>query len=70
MISAKDEILRRFKAAGVDPNQSTFTEAEFQLAGIPMVVRCTSCDMTMVCFSAFLDSDGRTYCERCADADA
>lgn len=38
----------------------------FAKAGIPMVVRCTCCETTMVIFSALVDDDGSCYCHDCA----
>ena len=37
--------------------------------GIPMVVRCCCCDMTMVSPSAWIDDEGYTYCGTCADVE-
>ena len=34
---------------------------------IPMVVRCSCCDMTMASPSAWVDDEGYTYCASCAD---
>ena len=33
--------------------------------GLPMVVACTCCDMTMVSFSALVDEDGQCFCSEC-----
>lgn len=35
--------------------------------GIPMIVRCCCCDMTMASPSAWIDEEGYTYCSDCAD---
>lgn len=39
----------------------------FSENGIPMVVRCSCCEMTMASPSAWIDDDGYTYCAECAD---
>ena len=36
---------------------------------LPMVVRCTCCDMTMTLPAAMIDDEGYTYCTTCADED-
>lgn len=33
---------------------------------LPMIVRCTCCEMTMALPSAWIDEDGNTYCAECA----
>ena len=38
----------------------------FAKHGIPMIVRCNCCDMTMATPSAYLDDEGYTYCSECA----
>lgn len=37
--------------------------------GLPMVVSCTCCGMTMVAPSAFVDDDGSIYCGDCSGYD-
>ena len=34
--------------------------------GIPMVVRCTCCEMTMASPSAWVNDEGYTFCADCA----
>ena len=41
--------------------------AWFSENGLPMVVRCSCCDMTMASPSAWIDDEGYTYCGDCAD---
>lgn len=36
---------------------------------IPMVVRCACCEMTMASPSAWVDSEGYTFCSSCADVE-
>lgn len=38
----------------------------FSKNGLPMVVRCTCCDMSMVSPSAWLNDDGECFCADCA----
>lgn len=38
----------------------------FQQHGVPMVVACTHCQMTMAVFSAKVDDHGNTWCVDCA----
>jgi len=39
----------------------------FSQNGIPMVVRCSCCGMTMASPSAWIDDEGYTFCSDCAD---
>ena len=39
----------------------------FAKQSIPMVVRCSCCDMTMASPSAWVDDEGYTYCGSCAN---
>lgn len=44
------------------------TGEQFEAAGLPMVVACTGCEMTMVLTADRpCDGSGRVYCEQCAD---
>ena len=40
----------------------------FSENGIPMIVACTCCGMTMSSPSAWIDRDGQCYCGGCAGA--
>jgi len=40
----------------------------FSENGIPMIVACTCCGMTMSSPSAWIDRDGQCYCSGCAGA--
>lgn len=37
--------------------------------GLPMVVACTCCGMTMCSVSALIDDDGDCYCSSCGDGE-
>ena len=37
--------------------------------GLPIVVRCSCCGMTMASPSAYVDDDGYTYCVDCGGGD-
>ena len=41
----------------------------FAKNGLPMVVRCCCCDMSMASPSAWIDDEGYTYCADCADVE-
>lgn len=43
--------------------------AWFSENGIPMVVRCSCCGMTMASPSAWIDDEGYTFCNSCADVE-
>lgn len=50
-----------------DADGSTSGEA-YAAAGLPMVVACTGCEMTMALTpDRACDSGGRVYCAQCAD---
>lgn len=62
-----DEIADRALDRGVEiPEQLTMEFLES--LGIPLVVACTACDMTMVCGSAKISEDGHFWCGSCAEA--
>lgn len=44
------------------------TLEEMARVGMPAVVECTGCTMTMVVLSAHIDSDMQCWCATCADA--
>lgn len=48
------------------PETPTISGGWFAKHGIPMVVRCTCCEMTMAAPSAWIDDEGYTYCSDCA----
>jgi hypothetical protein len=50
----------------VEIPKGTISGAWFQENRIPMVVRCTCCEMTMASPSAWIDDEGYTYCSECA----
>lgn len=41
--------------------------AWFAEQGLPMIVECTYCGMTMALPSALVDDDGNCYCHGCVD---
>lgn len=41
--------------------------AWFSENGLPMIVACSCCGMTMASPSAWIDDEGYTYCSDCAD---
>ena len=41
----------------------------FHKNGLPMIVACSCCDMTMASPNCYVDDDGCCYCSGCADID-
>lgn len=41
----------------------------FSENGIPMIVACSCCGMTMASPSAWIDEEGYTFCDSCADVE-
>lgn len=64
------EILQK-RAAGASVELGTeIDEATFRTLGLPMVVACAGCRMTMAMPSALVDERGYTWCRECAGPDA
>jgi hypothetical protein len=59
----------RAREAGIDLAQyGGRIPAELMLhLGIPLIVACTKCGMTMSGFEALVDEELRVYCTDCAD---
>lgn len=66
MVSFRDYIKQRWN---LQMPEGEISGAWFSDNGIPMVVRCSCCDMTMASPSAWIDDEGYTYCGTCADID-
>lgn len=66
MVSFRDYIKQRWD---LQMPEGEISGAWFSDNGIPMVVRCSCCDMTMASPSAWIDDEGYTYCGTCADID-
>ncbi|MEV1145183.1 hypothetical protein [Micromonospora sp. NPDC049799] len=47
--------------------KSEYTWADHEKAGVPMVVACTGCEMTMAGALALIDSNGYCWCVACGD---
>ena len=58
----KDELDEEMPKGNVDANW-------FINRGLPMVVECKCCQMTMALPNAFIDEEGYTYCSGCAGGD-
>ena len=51
------------------PETETIPMTRFNENGLPAVVHCSSCEMTMILFSAMIDENGYTYCPTCGGAE-
>lgn len=49
------------------PETNVYPSAWFRKNGLPMIVACKSCEMTMGLPSALLDENNNTYCTECAE---
>ena len=52
---------------GIKVPDGDISGAWFHDNGIPMIVRCSCCDMTMASPSAWIDKEGYTYCGSCCE---
>lgn len=66
MISFKEYVKQ---TRNVEVPEHEISGAWFAEQGIPMVVRCSCCEMTMASPSAWIDDEGYTFCSSCADID-
>lgn len=53
--------MERAEKSGRGVSGGTFDEH-----GLPMVVSCTGCEMTLTLFSAWISSDDQLWCSDCA----
>ena len=51
------------------PKESNIPMSWFHENGLPAVVHCSNCEMTIILFSAMIDEDGYTYCPSCGGAE-
>ena len=51
---------------GIEMPENTIPVSWFSEHGLPMIVACTCCGMTMSSPSAMIDDDGSCYCGGCA----
>lgn len=63
MKSFSDYIAKKWN---LEMPKGNISGAWFVKNGIPMIVRCSCCDMTMASPSAWVDDEGYTYCSDCA----
>jgi hypothetical protein len=52
---------------GIPEDQQRVEASEFAKAGLPMIVACYGCDMTLCIANCLLDDDGRFWCKSCAE---
>jgi len=64
MISFNDYVQQNL---GVEVPKGNISGEWFYDNGIPMVVACCCCGMTMASPSAWIDDEGYTYCSDCAE---
>ena len=51
---------------GIETPKDNIPGSWFVENGLPMVVACTCCGMTMCSVSAWIDEDGQCFCGGCA----
>lgn len=54
---------------GLEMPHDSIPGSWFTENGLPMIVACTCCGMTMAAPSALIDDDGQCYCSSCAGED-
>lgn len=59
-------MLEYLEENGIEVPEGEVNSAWFKEHHLPMIVRCTDCDSTMVLFSAKIDDEGFLYCQHCA----
>lgn len=52
---------------GIEMPKGDIDAGWFFKLGLPMVVECVCCQMTMAVPNAYIDKEGYTYCSSCAD---
>lgn len=65
MMRTAEQYLR--EEMGIEMPEGTVDGSWFAEHHLPMVVRCTCCDMTMALPSAVIDDDGTIFCSSCAE---
>lgn len=63
MTTFRNYILANF---GLEMPKGNIPGTWFSENGLPMIVACTCCGMTMSSPSAWIDRDGQCYCGSCA----
>lgn len=54
---------------GIEMPKGTVSGAWFVEHGLPMIVHCTCCEMTMALPNTFIDDNGYIYCSSCKGDD-
>lgn len=49
------------------PKSNTISGGWFASHGLPMIVACSCCEMTMALPSAMIDEHGHCFCSNCAE---
>ena len=55
-----------FEEMGVEMPKGEINGSWFSENGLPMVVKCSCCGMTMALPSAMVDNDGHCFCSSCS----
>lgn len=56
-----------FEEMGIEMPKGQINGEWFVKHGLPMIVQCTCCQMTMALPSAMINDDGTIFCHSCAD---
>ena len=64
MKSFKDYVEKRFN---IKMPEGNISGEWFMKSSLPMIVKCSCCEMTMASPSAWVDYEEYTYCSDCAD---
>ena len=54
---------------GIEMPKGDVDASWFAEQGLPMIVECACCQMTMAVPNAYIDDEGYTYCSGCAGGD-
>ena len=61
------DFFKWLKENGIEePKDKEIPMTWFNEHGLPMVVECTCCQMTMALPNAYIDEEGSIFCEECA----
>lgn len=64
MVSFRDYVENKY---GIKMPEGNISAEWFYNNDLPMIVRCSCCEMSMAISSAWIDEEGYIYCSDCAD---